>query len=392
MPLSHFTNVALSAVAAVVPGQTHSVLDELRYYDGDRERALRFSETSGLRERRVAPEGVTASDLCIQAARFLLDATGTDGSEIGAVLFVSQASDYLLPATAAHQQHILGLSGECAALDITVGCAGFVKGFWTGAGLIASGACSKVLLLVGDTPARFLDPANRVVGPAFGDAGTAALLEYREGAPSMSFLLGCNGARQEALLIPGGGARIPSRPGDTPESPFHQTVADTKGNPWSLGGYGRIYMDGMAVYSFGVSVIPPHIKRHLALAGRNAADLDHLLLHQTNKVMLEAIIRKVDVAPERAPFTALSKYGNLGAASIPALICDHFAPAGAGSEGRGSAATMLCGFGAGLSWGSCLLSLAETRVFGVRDFVPPPHIPTREERIAYWHEKFQKGT
>lgn len=387
MPLAVFPNVALTAVSAVVPADAVSLEDELEYYDGSLERARRLSEVSGLSTRRLAPEGVTASDLCIRAAEQLLEARPDARDGIGALIFVSHSPDYMLPASAALQQHALGLAADCATMDMNVGCAGFVKGLWVASGLIQSRACSKVLLLVGDTPNRFLNPANRVTSPVFGDAGTAALLERSGNSPPMSFLLGSDGGRYEALVVPGGGSRIPLRREDGPDAEVNRTVADARGNPWTLGGYCQIWMDGMGIYTFAMSVVPRHIKRHLELAGRSVQDLDALLLHQANKVIIEGIAKKTGMAPDRVPYETLPRYGNLGSSSIPALICEHYAPTGEGRDApRGN--VMLCAFGAGLAWGSCLLSLEHTVILPVHDYTPPDDLPTREERIAYWHGKF----
>ena len=384
MAFSQFSHVSLAAISAVVPAGKVSLENELCYYDNNLEKAQRLSAISGLSTRRIAPEGVTASDMCIQAAQNLLTETGINKEEIGALIFVSHSPDYLLPASAAIQQHELGLSAHCATMDMNVGCAGFMKGFWVASGLVESGACKKVLLLVGDTPNRFLNPENRITSPVFGDAGTAALIEYNDHAEPISFLLGSNGAKYEALVIPGGGSRIPQQATDTPNDAFTAKVADPKGNPWTLGGYGQIWMDGMAIYSFGVSVIPPHITRHLSLIGLTIEDINTLLLHQANKVIIESIAKKTGIDIQKVPSGALQKYGNLGSSSIPNLMCDYFAT----TPEKNKQNTMLCGFGAGLSWASCVLSLQHTQILPVQDYVPPAHIPTREERIAYWHNKF----
>ena len=395
MSLSLFRNTRLAAVSAVVPEQTVNLEDELSYYGGSLDKARRLSDVSGLATRRIAPEGVTASDMCVQAARNLFAAREVHKGEIGALLFVSHSPDYLLPASAAIQQNVLELPSSCAAMDMNVGCAGFVKGLWTASGLVESGACSKVLLLVGDTPNRFLDPANRVTSPVFGDAGTAALIERRPdnsvGSPGkgtvMSFLLGSDGGKHEALVIPGGGSRIPQKADEGPDAPFNRKVTDSRGNPWTLGDYCQIWMDGMAIYAFGVSVVPPHIRKHLELAGTDTAHLDALLLHQANKVIIEGIAKKTGMPLSRVPYETLPKYGNLGSSSIPALICEHYGPGGAGEhEARGK--VMLCGFGAGLAWGSCLLSLEDTAITPVREYAMPDRVSSRDERIAYWHDKF----
>lgn len=388
MAFAVLPNLALTCVSTVVPAETVSYADELSFYGDSPERARRFAETSGLHSRRVAAPGVTASDLCIQAAEVVLNETGVDRNEIGALIFISHSPDYLLPPSAAVQQHALGLASTCVALDMNVGCAGFVAGLWAGAGLISAGACSKFLLLMGDTPNRFLDPANRVTLPVFGDAGSAALLEYRKDAPPMSFLLGTDGGRYEALVIPGGGSRIPHRAAEGPDSPVNRIITDAKGYPWTLGGYAQIWMDGLAIYSFSMTVVPPHIERHLALAGLGLNDVDHLLLHPANKIIVEAIANKLDVNPAKTPCGALAKYGNVGAASLPALMCDLTAEGLTGPQGR----TLLCGFGSGLSWASCLLSLDGCRIAPVREYSPAPDAPSREERIAYWHAKFAGKT
>jgi 3-oxoacyl-[acyl-carrier-protein] synthase-3 len=360
----------------------------LEYFEGDPEKAARFAAISGLAARRIASEGVTASDLCLQAAQRLLAATGTDVREIGALFFVSLTPDYLLPASAAVLQHSLGLPQDCAVMDMNVGCAGFVNGMWLAAGLLQSRACSKILLLVGDTPARFTDPANRVTGPVFGDAGTASLLEYRKDAGTMSFSPGVSGERYEALIIPGGGSRIPPLPEESPAAPFNRVIPDGQGNPWTLGAYGRIWMEGMLIYSFGVSTIPPHIKAHLEKAGLGAGDLDYLMLHQANKLMVGTIAKKVGVSAAKAPWGSLAKYGNLGAASLPSLICDTLV----GKEDGGRDNIMLCGYGAGLTWNSCLLSLRDAHILPASDYVPPEHITTRAERIQHWHARFAGET
>lgn len=387
--------VSLSAVSAVLPPGRVSVEDELQYYGGDAERARKIALASGLHTRRTAGPDVTASDLCVQAAEHLLNDCGVDRKDIGALFFISHSPDYFLPATASIQQHLLGLPSGCLTMDMNVGCTALVNSLWIAGGLIASGACAKALLLLGETPTRFLDPANRVTLPVFGDGGTAVLLERDEAAPPMSFLFGTDGGKFEALAIPGGGSRIPQRQNEGPDSPFNAVVRDGKGNPWRLGGYGNIWMDGMAIYSFGVSVVPKHIRRHLAEEGLEPGDLDYLLMHQANKVINDQIVRKLGLDPARAPGESLGRYGNMGGASIPALICEHFAPGGEG-EGRlaalEGARTMICGFGVGLTWGSCLLAMNSCRALPVRDYVPPPHQRTRDEHIAHWHTIFAGET
>ncbi|MDR2573209.1 MAG: ketoacyl-ACP synthase III [Desulfovibrio sp.] len=381
MAFSVISGVRLSALGVVVPSNNLSLHDELAHFDNNPEKARRMSELSGLATRRIAPPGVTAADLCADAAERLLE--GRDKNGTGMIIFVSHSPDYMLPASASILQHRLDLPSSCGALDMNVGCAGFVNGLWMAASLIASGAVKKTLLLVGDTPARFADPDNRVVAPVFGDAGTAALLEAAPGE-DMNFCLANDGTKHQALVIPGGGARIPFSAADSPADPAARLVRDGKNTPWTLGGYCRIWMDGAAIYSFGVSVVPRHIRKHLEKCGLATGAVRRLFLHQANKIMVEAIARKSGFSPEQTPFDCLGRYGNLGSSSIPAQMCAHFAD----GEREARQQVMLCAFGAGLAASSCILSLENTDIRPVREYSPPKNHPSRDDNIRHWHEKF----
>lgn len=386
MGVSVFHNVVLKAVSTTVPATAVTTADELRFYNDDPQKASKFTEVSGLQSRRVASEECTASDLCLQAAENLFRETGIDRSSIDALVFVSHTPDYQLPATATILQDTLGLSQDCATMDMNVGCAGFLNGLWVGAGLIASGACKRFLLLTGDTPNRFQDQTNRVIAPVFGDAGTAALLERDEKAEPMSFLLGSNGKSFDVLGIPGGGSRIPHLDGETAESPINRTVCDRQGNPWTLGAYGRLWMDGLAVYSFTMSVVPRHIKRHLEERGLETHGLDWLFLHQANKIVVQGIGKKLGIEEARVPYGTLKDYGNLGAMSIPAQLCESFADGSQSPKDK----VMLCSFGAGLAWASCLLSLEGCRFLPICDYHEGNGAMNRQDRIDHWHKKFER--
>lgn len=129
-----YSHVRLAAVNAWVPPNEISIMDELEYYGGKRKKVERLRRAIGLNTRRVCPDGVTASDLCFQAASELLDSNGIAREEIEALLFLSQTPDYQMPSTACVLQDRLGLSRECAAIDLSQGCSGYVYGLWMAAG------------------------------------------------------------------------------------------------------------------------------------------------------------------------------------------------------------------------------------------------------------------
>src|SRR5690606_10788862 len=145
--------------------------------------AQKINKTTGVLTRHIAPESVCASDLCEAAARQLMQDLNWIAESVGLVVFVSQTPDYRLPATACVLQGKLGISKQCAALDINLGCSGYVYGLWIIAQLLTSGSFQRGLLLVGDTITRSVSPEDRSTAPLFGDAGTATALECDPTAP-----------------------------------------------------------------------------------------------------------------------------------------------------------------------------------------------------------------
>ncbi|MDD4701904.1 MAG: 3-oxoacyl-[acyl-carrier-protein] synthase III C-terminal domain-containing protein [Desulfovibrio sp.] len=203
----------------------------------------------------------------------------------------------------------------------------------------------------------------------------------------MSFSFGTDGSKHEALIIPGGGSRIPNIGSEGADSSFNQTITDAKGNPWTLGNYCSIWMDPMGIYTFSTSVVPPHIQKHLKSEELEAKDVDRLFLHQANKIIVDSIAKRVGIRKDRVPDESLSRYGNLGVSSIPALICAHYAKENSEPSVTGHKTSMLCSFGAGLSWASAILSLDKTVVLPVCDYMQEQSEP-RAKRIQYWHSKF----
>lgn len=384
MSYSSFHDIRLKAVCACVPKEEVCIDDELSLYGNDKEKLARVKKIAGLHKRRVAPPGVTAADLCIYAARKLLTMCCYHTKDIDTLIFITQTPDYPVPATSFVIQNELSLSDGCGLFDINLGCSGYVYGLWLASSIIASGAVKKVLLLAGDSGFTYINTSNRIVAPIFGDAGSASLIEYEAGAPELSFSLGNDGSGYAAIIRPGGGYRIPHLPGD--DCGYMRAVSDPNGNPWIVGGAGNTWMDGKEVFDFTMSRVPEHIKRHLAHLNLVPADLDFLILHQANRQIVKNIMMATGFTASQTPVETLKKYGNQSVASIPCVICDQLKTACDSGE---SLRMMLCGYGIGFSWGSCIGNFTGLQCSGILDYeyyVPPL---SREERIAAWHKKFQ---
>lgn len=371
-------HVRIMGIRSAVPTTEIRLEDECAFYGGNTKKVARLHAALGMDRRRVCPPDVTASDLCAHAAEALLQAFPKARSATDALVFVSQAPDWVQPATSCELQHRLGLGRQCAAFDVNQGCSGYVYGLWLCSSLIAAGAARQVLLLVGDVNLAGRDARNRITVPVFGDGGSATLLARDEQAGPLRFGLGTDGRDFEAIITPGGGARIPLVPDPADNEALFKDIVDPSGTPWRLL---KTYMDGGAIFNFTMDVVPEHIRASLEYAGLTEKDIDWLILHQANRQIVETIAAKAGFAPEKAPWASFGKYGNLASASIPVALCDTF-----GNTRQPPGKVVVCGYGIGLSWGSCLCDIAEWDCAPPLDYEPGPSRQTRRQRIERWEQ------
>lgn len=291
-----------------------------------------FVETTGVKERRCS-ETLCTSDLCYAAAEKLITELGWDKSEIEALVFVSQTADYILPATACILQDRLGLSKECYAEDIALGCSGWVYGLSNVASILSTGSVKKALLLVGDAKKRAVE--NR--DPLFGDAGTATAIEYKDGEAGFRFHFGTDGSGYDAIIKPDGGSR----------NQVSTKSFELKENEGKSMHRLQTYMKGMDVFSFGITTAPRSVKKLSEYFGFDYQDYDYFVFHQANMKMNNQIAKKLKLSEEKVP-SSMYQFGNTSSASIPLTIVSQLR----GRIENSLTRFVCCGFGVGLSWGT----------------------------------------
>jgi len=301
--------------------------------------ADKILEKTGIRERRVVAEGETALDLGIAAAQKLIGSGACDPRSVDFVIFCSQAGDYILPASACILQDRLGLPISTGALDINLGCSGFVYGLSLASGLIAAGSARNVLLVTADTYSKYINKADRSVRTLFGDGAAATLISaVGEDSPSRigPFVFGTDGRGAKDLIVEAGGFRLPATPDVCLEE------EDRHGN---RRGRHNLYMNGGNVMAFTLREVPRTFRQLLDRSGTSPEDYDYIVLHQANKFMLDALAKKLPVPAEKIP-RLYEDIGNTVSSTIPFVL------AGLQDEGRLTARSriMLIGFGVGLSW------------------------------------------
>lgn len=328
MAFLSFPNVRIAGISAGVPKKIVNNL-ELKDLSKDYDAAA-FVEATGVQERRL--DDFTTSDLCLAAAEKLISDLKWEKSDINGIIFVSQTTDYYLPATACIVQDKLGLSKECYAEDVVLGCSGWVYGLSNAVSLVANGNMKKVLLMAGD--AKRHAEAN---DPLFGFAGTVTALEYKEGATNLSFHFGTDGSGFDAIIIPDGGSR-----NQVTEKSFEVETIDGKQ-------FNRLQtrMKGMDVFAFGISTAPKSVKKLAEHFGFDYLDYDYFIFHQANMKMNNMIVKKLKLAPERVP-SCMRFFGNTSSASIPLTIVTQLK----GKVENSHTKFICCGFGVGLSWGT----------------------------------------
>ncbi len=287
----------------------------------------------GVKRRHIADESVCSSDLCLVAARDVLDALDWDPASVDCLIMVTQSPDYFQPSTACLLQRDLGLSDRCAAFDVGLGCSGYTYGLWMAGMMLRSHGFRRVLLLHGETPTRFCDPADRSVGLLFGDAGSATAIEAAtdDSARPWWFSLHTDGTGFGDLIIEAGG--------------FRNRFAEDRRDHF-------LHMNGANIMNFTLRRVPPVIDDTLTAAGITTADVDYFILHQSNRFIMRHLAKKCSVDPGKMPLT-LEDYGNTGGPSVPLTITQ-----GKLTRPADRALTLLLvAYGVGLSWGSALVQL-----------------------------------
>ncbi len=261
------------------------------------------------------------------------------------MIFCTQAPDFILPTSACLLQSRLGLRRNIGALDVNLGCSGFVYCLALASGLIASGAASTILLLTGDTYSKYINERDKSVRTLFGDGAAATIVRAAsedEGARFGPFLFGTDGAGSSDLIVPSGGFRTPRNA---------ETGVETSDKSGNTRSGDNLFMDGARVMTFSLKEVPRTYKDMLEATGCSEADFDYIVLHQANSFMLDALQHKMALADAKLP-RHFENIGNTVSSTIPFVLAKMM------EKGLITPGTriMLIGFGVGLSWAGATIT------------------------------------
>ena len=350
MAIIKYKNVGIRAMSACVPQKIISNRD-LGYLipESDIEKTI---ENIGIEERRLADDDVCASDLCYKAAKKLMEDNNIDSNSIDVLLFMSQTSDYRIPATAPILQHRLGLSRDTACLDLSLGCSGYVYALSTAFAYASMEGVNRVLLLDGETFSKIVNKRDKVDWPLYGDAATATLIEKGDFEESV-FILKSDGAGEDAVKIPSGGMR---------NRVTASSILEREREEGNIRNDLEVYMDGMDVFNFAMSVVPKSVKEIVKETDTTLDDIDWLVFHQANKFMTDFFAKRLKFDMNKVPY-CIQKYGNTSSTSVALTIVSELE-----SKLKNGDRVVMCGFGAGLSWGTARIVFNNCKISPVIEY------------------------
>jgi 3-oxoacyl-[acyl-carrier-protein] synthase III len=274
-------------------------------------------------ERRPVALTETIASLGTLSIKNLISKLNWDPESVDAVIVVTQTPDYPLPSTAILIQNAVGLKTSTIALDINLGCSGYVYGLSVINGLMQTAGLNRALLVCGDITSRMINPNDRGVRPLFGDAVAVTAIELAEG-PSMTVDLGSDGSGAPYLISRTGG-----------------TIA---------AGLPQLFMDGVQVMAFSLKRVAPSIEAVLRHANCDIKDIDAVIFHQANAMMLKNLARKIGANDDQL-ILAIKDFGNTSSASIPLAIASCLMRP---NDYKQDLRLLMSGFGVGWSWATAL--------------------------------------
>jgi 3-oxoacyl-[acyl-carrier-protein] synthase-3 len=282
-----------------------------------------YSRT-GIRQRHIAADHESTSDLALAASRQALAAAGLPASALDLIVVATTTPDVIFPSTACVLQAKLG-AGTGAAFDVQAVCSGFMYALATADAMMRTGAYRNALVVGAEIYSRILDWKDRSTCVLFGD-GAGAMVLTRSDAPGIiGSRLHADGRYKDILAVPGC-----VRNGEVCGSPY-------------------LTMDGNAVFKFAVKVLADIVDETLSAHGFQRSQLDWLIPHQANIRIIHATARRLELPPEKIVVT-VDKHANTSAASVP-LAFDIAVRDGRIKPGH---LVLMEGVGGGFTWGAVL--------------------------------------
>ncbi len=349
MALIKFNEIGIHSISVTVPKERVETMKQTELLNEDQ--LTKFIETTGVKERRIAPSAITSSDLCFHAANELFEATNFNRKEVDALIFISQTPDYRVPGSSLILQNKLNLPTSTLAFDINLTCSAYIYGLYVAYSLVNCDGIHNVLLLVGETLSKIISNRDKSTGLLLGDGGSATMITKNSNYDESFFSLNTDGKNFKSVIVPAGGFRTMTSD-ETRKSKVYEDGSERSDE--------QLSMDGMDVFSFAVSEMPKDVKRLLNFAQKDLSYVNKVIFHQSNKFMMDFIAKKAKVDPAKMIYS-IQNFGNTSGVSIPSAIVDQK------ERISNNDIVLLNAIGAGFSYGSAIVKLADTKILKLNE-------------------------
>jgi 3-oxoacyl-[acyl-carrier-protein] synthase-3 len=286
---------------------------------------------TGIKERRIAEDGVATSDLATEAAKEALREAHLQPEDVELLIVATITPDMQFPSTACLVQQKLG-ARKAVCFDVSAACAGHLYAIVTAEQFIKTGRFKNALVIGAEKLSSITDWTDRSTCVLFGDGAGACVLAKSTSRTILASYLGSSGWEADLLKMPGGGSLHPAS---------HETI-DARLH--------FVKMIGSEVFKNAVRVMAEAANEAVTRAGLKCSDIDCIIPHQANIRILLSVAKRMGLA-ENKVFLNISKYGNMSSASSAVALYE------AAKEGRLKKGdiVVLDAFGGGFVWGACTI-------------------------------------
>jgi len=287
---------------------------------------------TGIKERHIAAENESASDMAVKAAVKAIKNAGIEASAIDMIVVGTVTPDMIFPNTACFVQKQIG-AVNAFCFDVEAACSGFLYSMEIGRRFIETGAVKTALIIGTEKLSIITDWTDRTTCVLFGDgAGAVILGKSRSSKGIRGSIMGSDGNLVDLLKVPGGGSRYPSS-AKTIEEKMH-----------------CIKMNGKEVFKHAVRCMCDAGIQVMKKCGCSVRDIKCIIPHQANMRIIQAIGERLEVSMDKF-YLNLERVGNISSASIPVAL-DEAVQAGRIRKGDN---LLLISFGGGFTWGAMLI-------------------------------------
>ena len=293
---------------------------------------------TGIGKRHVISGEETLTSLAAEASLGALKMANIRAEDIDLIIVATSSPDDLF-GSACLLQGAIGAKGALA-YDLTAACSGFVVGLVNGMHYIRGGGFKNVLVVGADVLSRYVDWRDRGTCILFGDGCGAIVLTATDDVKDCSLLgfdMHSDGTQNHHLTAKVCGAKTGK-------------VWESDAEAGERTAFENISMNGQDVFKFAVRAVPMTINASLKNANMTTDEIDHLVLHQANHRIIDAAAQRLSLGEDKV-VSNIAEYGNTSAASVPLALCEAVE---SGKVKKGDVVAM-AGFGAGLTWASCLI-------------------------------------